>query len=167
MMPGGRIEGAHPEGSIADPGADPRVLTVGAVDVAGYLSNDIESFSSQGPVASGVAKPDIAGPDGLSVPAYGGRGFFGTSAATPVVAGLVALVMSDDPSLTPHQAASRLKGWAWSSGGSLNQNDPRWGAGKARLPVRDSLETGCHTAPQLLPLVLLPLGLIRRFRSRP
>lgn len=166
MMPGGRIENSNPEGSIVDPGADPNVLTVGAVDVVGYLTNDVESFSSQGPVASGVTKPDIAGPDGLSVPAYGGRGFFGTSAATPVVAGLVALVMADEPTLTAHQAAARLKGWAWSSGGALEAKDPRWGAGKARLPVRDSTEEGCRTGPLVLPLFLLPLGILRRFRFR-
>ena len=165
IAPGGRIADSMASGSIVDPGADPRVLTVGAVNVRGYLNNDVEVFSSQGPVASGANKPDLAGPDGVSVPAYGGNGFFGTSAATPVVAGLVAVVMSEDPTLTPIQAADRLKGWAWSSGGRLSQKDPRWGAGKARLPIRRTSK-GCGTQPHVLPLLVVPFGFIRRIRRK-
>ena len=70
MMPGGRVDGYHAEASIVDLGADPHVLTVGAVDWEGYLTNDVEVFSSQGPVASDVVKPELAGPDGLSVAAW-------------------------------------------------------------------------------------------------
>ena len=151
MMPGGRVDGYHAEASIVDPGADPHVLTVGAVDVVGYLTNDVEVFSSQGPVASDVVKPELAGPDGLSVAAYGNRGFFGTSASTPAVVGLLAQMMSEDPTLTPQDAAERLKGWAWNTGTNASFDDPRWGYGKARLPVRNSEAHGCGTRPWLLP----------------
>lgn len=165
MMPGGRVDGYHAEASIVDPGADPHVLTVGAVDVNGYLSNDVEAFSSQGPVASGVVKPEVAGPDGLSVPAYGNRGFYGTSASTPAVVGLLAQVMSEDPTLSPNQAAERLKAWAWNSEGHWAAEDPRWGFGKARLPIKKGAEVSCGDRPWLLPLLLLPLSGFRRTRG--
>jgi subtilisin family serine protease len=154
MAPGARVWESHAASSIADPGADPHVLTVGAVDSNGYLSNDLERFSSQGPVASGVQKPEMSGPDGVSVQAYGARGFYGTSAATPVVAAMVAVVMSEDPTLSPKQAADRLRGWAWGSNG----------VGQARLPVRGETSLGCGTGPSLLPLLFLPLGWVRRAR---
>ena len=164
MMPGGRVDAYQPNASIADPGADPHVLTVGAVDVNGYLANDIEPFSSQGPVASGVVKPELVGPDGLGVPAYGNRGFFGTSASTPAVVGLLAQIMSEDPTLSPRQAAARLQAWAWNSDGHWSGEDPRWGHGKARLPVKTERDSSCGDRPWLLPLVLLPLGWFRRTR---
>lgn len=156
----GTIEGGQPEGSIADPGVSPAVFTVGAVRAEGYLGNDVEAFSSRGPTVLGLSKPDIAGPDGLTTEAYGPVGFFGTSAATPAVAGAIALVMSEDPTLTPFEAARRLQGWALTDTPGFAAPDPRWGAGKARLPVQG--EGGCGRQPLLLPLFLLPFALWRR-----
>ncbi|MCB9664404.1 MAG: S8 family serine peptidase [Alphaproteobacteria bacterium] len=130
------------ERSLADPAAHPLAFVVGAVRAEGYLGNDIEGFSSRGPSRAGVPKPDLAGPDGLSTSVFGARGFFGTSAATPAVAAAVALVMSRDPSLTPRQAAQRLQAWAWSEEDPLQVEDPRWGPGKARLPLPEALDAG-------------------------
>jgi subtilisin family serine protease len=155
----GSIYRAVPEGSVTDPGSSPTVLTVGAVNAVGYLDNAPESFSSTGPTASGLAKPDVLGPDGLSSSVYGSRGFFGTSAATPAVAGAVALLLSEDPLLLPEEAAERIRGHAVDFG-------PAWGAptaGYARLPAPGTGgESGCAgRAAVLLPLVLLA----RRRRS--
>jgi len=166
MFPGGTIDGSMPEGSLVDPGTHSAVLTVGAVNATGYLTNDIEGFSSQGPTAGGLDKPDIAGPDGLSTASYGARGFFGTSAATPAVVGALALILSEDPSLTPYEAAERLKGWAWTEGDGFGPADPRWGSGKARLPVRSDSSSPCGQRPLLLPLLLLPLSWWRRRDAR-
>jgi len=158
----GDIAGPKVEGSIADPGSSPDVFTVGAVRAAGYLTNDVEGFSSRGPTVAGVPKPDIAGPDGVSTDAYGAVGFFGTSAAAPAVAGAVALVMSEDPTLDPFQAARRLQGWAAGDDVVFFQPDPRWGAGRARLPAEADGAPGCGRRPLLLPLLLPPLGWLRR-----
>ncbi len=151
----GRIEGGDAHGSVADPGSAADALTVGAVRAQGYLQNDVESFSSQGPTADGRAKPDLVGPDGLTVAPYGAEGFFGTSAATPAVAGAVALVMSEDPSLGPYEAADRLRGWAWGDGASFESPDPAFGAGRVRLPAPET-PSPCGHRPLVMPLLLFP-----------
>lgn len=158
----GTIVGARPESSLADPAPHPWAFTVGAVRANGYLDNDIEPFSSWGPARSGAIKPDIAGPDGLSNTAFGVEGFFGTSASTPAVAGAIALVMSRDPSLSPGEAAARLRSWAWSPDPNPAPDDPRWGAGKARLPVPDPVAFGCGGSRMAAIGLLAPLGLLRR-----
>ena len=97
-----------PEGSIVDPGNHPSVYTVGAVRADRYVFNDPEPFSSQGPTLDGLQKPDISGPDGLTTHAFGPIGFYGTSASTPAVTGALALLMSEDLSQSPYDAADRL-----------------------------------------------------------
>lgn len=149
--------------SLADPASHPLAFSVGAVRVTGYLDNEPEPFSSWGPNQAGHPKPDIAGPDGLTVAAYGSRGFYGTSASAPVVAGLIALILGEDPNLTSRQAARRLQGWAW--GDDATWSDPRWGAGKARLPTTHPLDATCGRRPLMASLFLLPWGLWRRRRS--
>jgi len=76
--------------SIATPGDARKALTVGAVGI-----NDlgVRVYSGRGPTDDGRIKPDLMGPsavDTSSWPAFGG-----TSAATPQVAGLAALVVQD------------------------------------------------------------------------
>lgn len=158
----GQIANSQAEGSLSDPGSHPSVFTVGAVRADDYLRNDVESFSSWGPNLLGHPKPDIVGPDGLTTEAYGAVGFYGTSAATPAVAGLVAVVMSSDPSLSPYEAADKLRAWAYSP--DLEDTSPRWGAGKARLPTSPS-ETACGQRPLWAGLLLAPLLAFRRRRG--
>lgn len=161
----GRVLDPVPHGSLADPASHPLAFAVGAVKARGYLDNGPEGFSSWGPNNAGHPKPDIAGPDGLSVDAYGARSFYGTSASAPAVAGMLALILEDDPSLTPRQAALRLQGWAW--GDDPEWDDPRWGAGKARLPRRNPEPGGCGRRPLIAGLLLLPLGAFRRRSANP
>ncbi len=104
-------------GSISSPAesANPGMLAVGAAGRNGISDNPfdtmiIEPFSSQGPTPDGRIKPDIVGADaGQSVTYRSGRNpngyFFGTSQASPHVAGLAALVKQNNPSYSPQQVA--------------------------------------------------------------
>jgi subtilisin family serine protease len=152
----GSIYRAVAAGSVTDPGSSGTVLTVGAANAVGYLDNERESFSSTGPTAAGRAKPDVLGPDGVSSSVYGSRGFYGTSAAAPAVAGAVALLLSDDPRLTPAEAADKIRAHAIDLSPTWAQPEP----GHARLPGRDA--RGCASgAAAALPL----LALVRRRRE--
>jgi hypothetical protein len=160
-----------PGGAIVEPGTQALALTVGAVRAQGYLTNDIEGFSSQGPTLAGLDKPDIAGPNGLSTHAFGPVGFFGTSASAPAVTGMLAVMMSEEPGWTAFEAAERLKLQAWGNPtGLVGQRDPRWGHGKARLPVLPAWfpdRPPCGERPLLLPLLAFPLWWGRRRVARP
>lgn len=129
----GELERPILAGSITDPGTHPGVLTVGAARVDNYLQQPVESFSSQGPLANGLTKPELTGPNGLDTLAFGPRSFFGTSAATPAVAGAVALVMSRAPELSPADAADYLRATASTASPTWEQ-DGALGSGHARLP---------------------------------
>ena len=159
----GTVYESMPSGSITDPGSHPHAFTVGAVYVDGYATNPTQSYSSQGPTSSGVAKPDIVGPDGLTSSVYGRGRFFGTSASTPVVAAMVALVMSEDPSKTPRQAATFLQSTAMSDEPVWAATDPALGSGKARLPAFQEPSRGCEKqTPLLMFLCWIPFGWFRQ-----
>lgn len=166
MARGADLATPSPWGSITDPGTHPAAFTVGAVRAtADYARLGPESFSSWGPTGSGLAKPDIAGPDGLSSSVYGVKGFYGTSASTPAVTAAIALVMSRDPSLTPREAARWLADQAMTERTVDGPADPALGAGRARLPPPGTGDAGCGHGFAVLPLaLLLPLGLRRRRR---
>lgn len=155
-------------GSIADPGSHPSSFTVGAVRAVDYLANGPESFSSVGPTRGGLDKPDLAGPDGLTTGVYGPRGFYGTSASTPAIAGAIALILSEDPTLSPREAADRLRAEAIGTRATFEAADGALGAGYARLPPPGSggSHPGCGggAAAASAPLLLL-LSSFRRRRA--
>jgi hypothetical protein len=67
-------------------------ITAGAVDCEDCST--LEPYSSRGPTNDGRLKPDYVGPDCVSTCAYSPDPFCGTSAATPHVAGALALWLS-------------------------------------------------------------------------
>lgn len=167
---GGEIWRAKPNGSLVDPATHPDVFVVGAVRAdATYTTNDAESFSSVGPTLAGVEKPDIAGPNGLSTSVYGPTGFYGTSASTPAVAAAVALLMSEDPTLGPYEAADRLRAAALTGDAVWQARDPYLGDGRARLPTPGSSSPsgdGCSgRGAMALPLLWWWLGAAARRRA--
>ena len=153
----GQLYPVQPWGSITEPALHESVMAVGAVRADGYWDNDVEPFSSWGPTHGGLAKPDIVGPDGLTSSVYGTKGFYGTSASTPVVAGLVALILSENRQQTPHEASRTLENWAWASTPTLGGADMAEGAGRARLPKGWNERSGCGsgTSPLWLGLVFV------------
>ena len=129
-------------GSISNPAesANPGHLTVGAAPWANNRA--IEPFSSRGPTpADGRIKPDLVGTDGgdsVAYRAYGRPRFYGTSQATPHVAGLAALVRQRFPTFTPAEVAQYLKDHAQQrQAPSPDDRDPNniWGHGFAQLPT--------------------------------
>ncbi len=80
------------ESSLCVEAAALGAITVGAVTCEDCLT--LEPYSSRGPTNDGRLKPDYVGPDCVSTCAYSPDPFCGTSAATPHVAGALALRLS-------------------------------------------------------------------------
>jgi serine protease AprX len=118
-------------GTILSPGDDPLVITVGALDDMASSSSsgdEMTDFSSAGPTtADGFVKPDLvaSGRSVVSLAAPGsaiyngnpsarvGSANFvgsGTSFSSAIVSGAAALVLADNPGITPNQLKARLLG---------------------------------------------------------
>ncbi|MGI8316962.1 S8 family peptidase [Halobacillus mangrovi] len=116
------------ERTIATPGISPKVVTVGALDdrdTVDRSDEEIASFSSRGPACGGVVKPDLVTP-GVNVISLRSPGSFldkttkanrvennyfslsGTSMATPICAGVAALILQAHPEYTPDQVKQKL-----------------------------------------------------------
>jgi serine protease AprX len=134
--------GTNGYATIASPGNDPYVITVGAMNTKNTMSTAddvIASYSSKGPtLVDHVVKPDLVAPGNgvvslmapnstlaamypqtlilastykpIGIPGNSGDYFrlSGTSMATPVVSGAAALLIQQQPSLTPDQVKARL-----------------------------------------------------------
>jgi subtilisin family serine protease len=84
-------------GTLTLPGDAREGVSVGAVQ---FDSLELEGFSSRGPTADDRVKPDLVGPDGVTTASYDGSPFFGSSAATPHVAGAAALILHANPNMS-------------------------------------------------------------------
>ena len=123
------------DGVLYPPANDPFVITVGATDDRGTpeTGDDVMApYSAYGSTESGSAKPDLVAPGTNIISLLAGSGaslvrahsdhlvsgfegaqyYFrmsGTSMASAVTAGAVALLLQDEPGLTPDQVKYRLK----------------------------------------------------------
>ena len=94
--------------SIKSPGTNPKIITVGALDISTLSA---ANFSSRGPTIYGN-KPDLLAPavnlvscNHLSLP-Y--TQMSGTSVATPIVAGVCAIIKQKHPNFTNNQIKKYL-----------------------------------------------------------
>jgi len=120
-------EGPEPQ-TIASPGISPKVITVGAMDdknTKERTDDEVADFSSRGPTIDGIPKPDILSP-GVNIVSLRSPNshldklyknnrvnkyylsMSGTSMATPICAGVVALMLQANPNLTPDQVKKKL-----------------------------------------------------------
>jgi serine protease AprX len=118
-------------GTILSPGDDPMVITVGALDdmaTPSLADDEMADFSSAGPTSpDGWVKPDLvaSGRSVVSLAAPGsaidtqypsaqvGPANFvgsGTSFSAAITSGAAALVLADNPGLTPDEVKARLVG---------------------------------------------------------
>lgn len=125
-------------GTITSPGVSSKIITVGAADDRRTvdISDDvIAEFSSRGPVSSRI-KPDVVAP-GVNVVSVKSDTEYqsgqrirasanlyttmsGTSVATPIVSGAVALLLEKYPSWTPNEIKEALMDNAISIDGDPN-----------------------------------------------
>jgi serine protease AprX len=118
-------------GTITKPADDPWVITVGASDDRGTVGvgdDLLPDFTGRGPTAHGLAKPDVVAPGAhiVSLRAPGStidtrfpnyidgsyRQGSGTSMATGVVSGAVALMLQANPGFTPDRVKYALQATA-------------------------------------------------------
>ena len=114
------VVAAHNFGSnpftVMTPGNSPLAITVGTGGGSGATGNllipdNVASASGRGPAPSTFhIKPDILAPGfNYSTSGNGGYGFFtGTSAATPLVAGVAALLRQEFPDAPPWEIKARI-----------------------------------------------------------
>ncbi|SOC37672.1 S8 family peptidase [Salinicoccus kekensis] len=115
--------------TIGTPAINPFIITVGAVDDQDTVerSDDaIADYSSRGPTIDAFVKPDIYAPgtDIISLRSPGSHSemelveqiidehyiqMSGTSMATPIVAGVIALMLEASPNLSPNDIKSILQ----------------------------------------------------------
>lgn len=133
-----------PASSIIAPGDSPNALTVGAINYQNWTTGPIASYSSQGPTNAGLSKPDLAGPDRVATSTY--TEFFGTSAASPHIAGAAALLLSQNPALSAAQLEARLKSDAIPMGSSLQFGSGRLNLAQAGPPRQPDLVLSGLTA---------------------
>lgn len=116
------------EKTISSPGISPKVITVGAMNdknTTVRTDDQVADFSSRGPTIDGLAKPDILSP-GVNIVSLRSPNSYldkqyknarvdndyfslsGTSMATPICAGIAALILQSHPTLTPDQVKQRL-----------------------------------------------------------
>jgi uncharacterized repeat protein (TIGR01451 family) len=113
--------------TIGSPASYPESLAVGAVDQDRYTA----LFSSRGPSLWNEIKPEVSAPGVDILSTFPGSGYAtadGTSMAAPHVAGIAALLLQANPSLTPDEIEEIIKTTADPLGTLHPNNDTGWGS---------------------------------------
>jgi len=137
----------------ASPANDPFIITVGATDEHNspqYSDDTLASFSAHGTTLDGFSKPELVAPGADIISILGPENWIpehpdrvvmdgeyfrlsGTSMSAPMVSGAAALLLQDEPQLTPDQVKYRLIDSARSIGG-----------GSAYLDIHAAVEGNSH-----------------------
>ncbi|SPY16114.1 peptidase S8/S53 subtilisin kexin sedolisin [Paenibacillus polymyxa] len=140
--------------TIESPGIEPEIITVGATNDQNTIDNPddvIANFSSRGPSIFGHQKPDIVAPGSSIISLRAQNSEYdqsfperrvsedycwmsGTSMATPIVAGLAALLYEAKPDATPKEIKQALLNGANNIFNDIN------GAGKGYSSLKGALE---------------------------
>jgi serine protease AprX len=169
--------GNQGNGAIYPPANDPFIITVGATDDKGTTSitdDAMASFSAFGTTMDGIKKPDLVAP-GTNITARlvnqnmglasahpankVGTQYFrmsGTSMAAPIVSGAVALLLQDEPGLTPDQVKYRLMATANKSWSGYNSTKSGAGYLDVYAAVRGTTTQSANTG--VMPSQLLTSG---------
>jgi serine protease AprX len=121
-------DGPNP-GTVTSPATSPKVISVGAIND----NKVIADFSSRGPGTGGVIKPDVCAP-GVNVvaPMFGWWYYAsGTSVSSPILAGVVALILEYDPTLTPEEIKEIFHDSSEDRGDTGPDNTYGWGVADA------------------------------------
>ncbi|WXG42266.1 MAG: S8 family serine peptidase [Candidatus Freyarchaeum deiterrae] len=159
---GGTILGPY-YGTISSPGLASYIITVGAFNSS---SQSVAYFSSLGPTDDLRAKPDIVAPgvNLIALSSTGGlrsSGFSGTSAATPVVSGAIALLLDNSTTngmpwlkLSPNTVKAALL----MNAKDLGLNPFAQGAGLLNISSTYSYLRGYYNGSNLtLPVAITPI----------
>jgi subtilisin family serine protease len=129
------------ERNLTLPGDTRAGISVGAVDLPD--TGTVASYSSRGPTDYGEIRPHLVAPAGVSTSSYGAGQFSGTSAATPHVTGVAALVLhADRLSVEPSAVRDFLTGAAIDIGPAGQDHS----SGAGFLVLEEVPWRGCHCA---------------------
>ncbi|HEX4685359.1 MAG TPA: S8 family serine peptidase, partial [Nocardioides sp.] len=120
-------------------------------DITPAITDTLSSFSSRGPHGSmGVVKPDVTAPGDTIASAGMGTGnnvlvISGTSMASPLVAGVAALVKSKHPTWTPQMLKAAVMNTAthdlWTGSGHTGHRYGPARVGSGRVDARAAVQT--------------------------
>lgn len=116
-------------GSITAPGCSKDIITVGASDDnLGHRMGSKQNYSGRGPTDVCIIKPEIVCPGTGIISCNNKNGYSaksGTSMATPVVSGIIALMLEKKPTLTNKEIKKKLYENAVDIG--LDKSHQGWG----------------------------------------
>jgi serine protease AprX len=138
--------------TISSPAAATTAITVGNMRDLGEHGFALALHSSRGPTADGRVKPDLCGPGVHILAAKANTGGYvskgGTSMSCPFVAGVAALMLQANPSLSPNQVKTILKETAVHFGPGGENNE--FGAGRLdAYAALAAIAGGTGTAPEV------------------
>jgi subtilisin family serine protease len=146
-----------PQSSVPNNSDADLVCSIGASGLGILQSIDeIRPYSSMGPTNDGRLKPELVAPDGVLITGAGGFGtdlgalgirFIGTSASAPHAAGVAALLLEADPTLTPSELSSVLQTTAVDLGVPGSDNTFGFGRIDAFAAVQSVIGDGDGFAP--------------------